>query len=135
MKYFNVKINGNLYEVEVEEVAALQGIQSNANARIAPADARVAVAAPIPAAKPVAASVAEAPSGAGRSIECPMPGKILDIKVAVGDVVAENQPVVTLEAMKMENEIVTPYAGKVAQIKVTKGQNINSGELIMTITE
>ena len=64
-----------------------------------------------------------------------MPGNILDIKVNVGDKVSANQVVVILEAMKMENEIVTPVAGTVASINVTKGQTVASGDVLVTIAE
>ena len=64
-----------------------------------------------------------------------MPGNILDIKVNVGDRVETNQVVIVLEAMKMENDIVTPYAGTVASINVTKGQAVNSGDVLITVAE
>ena len=79
------------------------------------------VAAPTPAAAPTA-TPAPAPTGSEGSakVTSPMPGNILDIKVNVGDRVEANQCVVVLEAMKMENEIVTPSAGTVASVNVTK---------------
>lgn len=64
-----------------------------------------------------------------------MPGNILDIKVNVGDRVEANQCVVVLEAMKMENEIVTPSAGTVASVNVTKGQTVASGDVLITVAE
>lgn len=64
-----------------------------------------------------------------------MPGNILDIKVNVGDKVEANQCVVVLEAMKMENEIVTPSAGTVASVNVTNGQTVASGDVLITVAE
>ena len=64
-----------------------------------------------------------------------MPGNILDIKVNVGDSVSANQVVVVLEAMKMENDIVTPVAGTVTAINVTKGQAVNSGDVLITVAK
>ncbi len=117
MKKFHITVNGNAYEVDVEEIGAA-----------APA-APVAPAAP--AAAPVA-PVAAAPAG-GVAITCPMPGTIVDIKVANGDAVAEGQILVVFEAMKMENEIVAPCAGTVAGISVTKGESVDSGKVLLSL--
>ena len=108
MKKFNITVNGNAYEVEVEEIGA---------------------AAP---AAPAAAPVAAAPAGA-TVITCPMPGTIIDIKVAAGQAVAEGQVLVIFEAMKMENEIVAPCAGTVAAINVNKGDSVDSGSVLMSL--
>jgi biotin carboxyl carrier protein len=62
-----------------------------------------------------------------------MPGTVLDIKVNVGDSVSANQVVIILEAMKMENEIVTPNGGKVSSINVAKGDTVNSGDVMITV--
>lgn len=64
----------------------------------------------------------------------PMPGTILKVLVNVGDVVQENQPLLILEAMKMENEIVASTAGTVTGIHVTAGQVVNPGEGLITIS-
>ena len=109
MKKFQITVNGTAYEVEVEEIGA------------AAAPALVA-----------AAPVAAAPAG-GTVITCPMPGTIIDIKVAAGDAVAEGQILVVFEAMKMENEIVAPCAGTVASINVNKGDSVDSGSVLMSL--
>ena len=62
-----------------------------------------------------------------------MPGTILDIKVKVGDTVANGAVLVILEAMKMENEIMAPVAGTVQSISVTKGASVNSGDVLVVI--
>ena len=107
IKKFNVKVNGNSYEVEVEEIK--DGVQP-----VAPAVQRPA-AAPAPAA-PVAAAPKAAPAvavaGAG-TVSAPMPGTVLDIMVKEGDVVKSGQVCVILEAMKMENELPAPCDGTV----------------------
>lgn len=112
MKKFHITVNGNAYEVEVEEIGAS-----------APASA--------PAAAP-AAPVAAAPAG-GTVITCPMPGTIIDLKVSVGQAVAEGQVLVIFEAMKMENEIVAPCAGTVASINCAKGDSVNSGSVLLSL--
>lgn len=62
-----------------------------------------------------------------------MPGTILSINVNVGDAVSEGQAIVILEAMKMENEIVAPKAGKITSINTTQGASVNSGDLLATM--
>ncbi len=62
-----------------------------------------------------------------------MPGTILDVKVRVGDTVKYAQPVVILEAMKMENEIVATADGTVQEIRVTKGAAVNAGDVLVVI--
>jgi biotin carboxyl carrier protein len=62
-----------------------------------------------------------------------MPGTILDIKVNVGDKVNKGTLVIILEAMKMENEILSPEDATVASVNVTKGQQVNSGDVMLTL--
>lgn len=118
MKNLKITVNGTTYDVQVEETGA-----SSAPVASAPAPA----AAPAPA-------VAPAPSaGAGTKVESPMPGTVLDIKVANGATVKEGEPVVILEAMKMENEINAPCSGTVTSICVNKGDSVDSGTVLVTI--
>jgi biotin carboxyl carrier protein len=62
-----------------------------------------------------------------------MPGRVVNLLVEVGDAVAANQGVVVVEAMKMENEIKSPKAGKVTSIKVTPGQTVEKGDMLVVI--
>lgn len=130
MKNYRITVNGTTYDVQVEELTNAPQITPAAPVASAPV---VAASASAPA--PVAAAPAPSDSAAGVKVNAPMPGNILDIKVNVGDKVAANQVVVVLEAMKMENEIVTPSAGTVASVNVTKGQAVNSGDVLITVAE
>ena len=129
LRKFRIKINEKEYMVEMEEFGAPA-------VAAAPTQAAPVQAAPAPVAAPVAAPAAPAPvvgSGEGDPITAPMPGKILDIKVNVGDVVAENQVLAVLEAMKLENEIVAPRAGTITAVIATKGAPIDVGQTIVII--
>ena len=120
LRKFNISIDGKEYYVEMEEVGAV-------------APVAVPVAAPVEAA-PVVTKAPEAAAPAGGDAQlAPMPGKILDIKVNVGDAVSENQVVIILEAMKLENEIVAVKAGTVKAIHVQAGATVNAGEALITI--
>ena len=126
LRKFKIKVDGQEYQVEMEEIGAVA-----APAPVAPVAAPAAPAAPAVEAAP-AAPVAATPAGAD-AMPSPMPGNILRILVNVGDTVAENQPLMILEAMKMENEIVAAKAGVVAGIHVKEGQVVNPGDALITI--
>lgn len=139
MKY-TATLNGKKYEVElerIEEYAPVPRMNEAASApaaaapvAAAPAPAPVAAAAPAPA--PVAAA-APAPAAGATTIESPMPGKILEIKAAVGQAVKYGQVVLTMEAMKMETEIVASADGTVAQILVKAGDAVETGTALVTL--
>lgn len=126
MKRFNVVVNGKAYDVAVEELGA-------GAAPVAAAPAVPAAPAPVAAPSTPAPAAAPAAVGEGAKVEAPMPGTILEVKVAVGDTVKAGQPVVVLEAMKMENDIVAPVDGRVTSIVVKKGDAVNSGDVMATI--
>jgi len=131
---YNVTINDKVYEVEVEKGKANLIRTTAVQAAPAPAAAPVAAApavAPAPAAP--AAPAASVQSGT-TPVNSPMPGTILDVKVAVGQAVKEGDLVVILEAMKMENEIYAPCAGTVAQVLTSKGASVDTGAPLVTIS-
>ncbi len=122
MKNYTITVNGNVYDVTVEE-----GASSGA---------------PVQAAAPKAAPKAQAPkaeapkvSGTAGSVKvnAPMPGKIVAVKANPGDKVSRGQVILVLEAMKMENDIVAPQDGTVASVNVTVGSSVESGETIATL--
>ncbi|WP_105616088.1 biotin/lipoyl-containing protein [Vallitalea okinawensis] len=130
MRKFQVRVNGNTYEVEVEELQGGQSVTPAAPApSVAPVAPKAAPAQPTAAPKPAPTSV---PSGA-TTITAPMPGTILDIKVSQGQQVSEGDVVAVLEAMKMENEIVAPASGTISSINVSKGASVESGDVILSI--
>ena len=119
MKYYNITVNGVAYSVSVEETAA-----GAAPVAAAP------VAAPV---APKAAPKAAAGAAGAVTVKAPMPGNILDVKVAAGASVKAGDVLVILEAMKMENEIVAPQDGTVASINVNKGDTVNSGDVLVSM--
>ena len=121
MRKFIVNVNGNSYEVEVEEVGGA-----------APATVAAPVQAAAPAAAPKAAPKAQAPAG-GTPVKAPMPGNVLDIKVSNGQAVKEGDVVVILEAMKMENEIYAPCDGTVTVV-ASKGATVNTGDVLISLS-
>ncbi len=129
MKNYTITVNGNVYEVTVEEGSAAG----------APAAASKAVSAPAPSA-PKAAPAPSAPvkaasagSEGGLKVAAPMPGKILGLKVNPGQAVKRGDVLVLLEAMKMENEIVAPSDGTVASVNVAIGDSVEAGATLATL--
>ncbi len=114
MRRFRVNVNGNEYDITLEEV-----------------DASAAKVAPAPKATP-APSAAAAPAG-GEVIKSPMPGTILKVNVNNGDAVKKGQVLMILEAMKMENEIMCPCDGKITSVTVNQGASVESGAILCTI--
>ena len=142
MKEYKYKINGNEYNVAVEELDGNKAsVTVNGKTYQVELDrpAKPAVTKPVarpaaaPAATPVAAAPAPRPAAGGAGIKAPLPGVILDIKVKVGDTVTKGQTVAILEAMKMENNINADRDGKVVAINVEKGQSIAEGTDIITL--
>ena len=115
MKNYTITVNGIAYDVTVEE---------NGSAASAPA---------APAPKAAAAPAPKAAAG-GTPISAPMRGTIIDIKVKVGDKVTNGTPVAVLEAMKMENDIVSDRDGVVASIVVNKGDAVETGATVVTLS-
>ena len=132
MKY-KVTLNNRVYEVEVEQGEAMLVDEYEL--------AAPAVAAPAaPAAAPVAAAPTAAPAAApaaglaaGEVIKSPMPGNVLKINVTQGQAVKEGDVLLILEAMKMENEVVSTKAGTVAQIVTSKGAVVETGSPLVVI--
>lgn len=121
MKNYTITVNGNVYDVTVEE-----GTGSTAGAAKA--------AAPKTAA-PKAAPKAAAPAGAQGAVKvnAPMPGKILKVNVNAGAAVKKGDVLLVLEAMKMENEICAPQDGTVATVECAAGDSVESGKVLVSM--
>ena len=126
MKKYRVNVNGTVYEVtlEVMDGAAPASVPTAA----APAPASAAPA-PAPAPAPPPAAV---PPG-GEKVTAPMPGTILSVNVQNGASVKKGDVLMILEAMKMENEIMSPCDGTVLSVNTSKGSAVESGTLLCVI--
>ncbi len=134
IKQYKITVNGKLYDVSVEEVGEiLGGVQAsktistfvntdNANTN-----------------NNNEKQISNKPQDSipidenAISIKAPMPGTILSFNVSVGDKVSEGQVLAILEAMKMENELVSPASGKVKSIHVEKGSSVVENQIILQI--
>lgn len=123
MKRYQISVNGQSYDVTVEELEGGAAMPAPAP-KPAPA-----VAAPTPAAEP---AKPQAPAG-GTTVPSPMPGVIVDVRTQEGQKVEAGDVLVVLEAMKMENDIVAPVAGTVSSVLVKKGDTVESNQTIVTI--
>lgn len=111
MKIYRVKVNGKVYEVELEEVIKKEESITLTNTN----DLHIK-------------------ESAGVKIQSFMQGTIVDVKVKVGQEVIEGQTLAILEAMKMENEIVTPVSGIVSKIYIQKQDRVENQEVLMIIS-
>ena len=116
MKNYTITVNGNVYDVTVEE-----GTGSTAGAA--------------KAATPKAAAPKAAPAGAQGAVKvnAPMPGKILKVNVNAGTAVKKGDVLLVLEAMKMENEICAPLDGTVATVECAAGDSVESGKVLVSM--
>lgn len=126
MKEYTYTINGHTYTVAVE------GIENNvATVTVNGETYSVALPAPqqAPAPRPVVkpATPAAAPTAKKYGVKAPLPGVILNVTVKVGDEVKRGGTVAVLDAMKMENNITSDRAGRVAQVCVTPGESVMEG--------
>ena len=121
MKNYKITVNGNVYDVTVEETGSV------ASAPVAMANAMA------PKAAPAAPKAVAAGNDGAVKINAPMPGKILSVKASVGASVKKGDVILVLEAMKMENEVVAPSDGTIASINVNEGSMVETGELLASL--
>jgi glutaconyl-CoA/methylmalonyl-CoA decarboxylase subunit gamma len=120
MRKFVIKVNGNEYEVEVDEIKT--EVSKPATTSI-----------PVAAQAPKSISTPSTTAVGGAAIKAPMPGTILKVNVKAGDPVKKGQTLLVLEAMKMENEIVAPSDGTIEAVLVEKGNQVGAGAVLVSI--
>ena len=121
MKNYTITVNGNVYDVTVEE--------NGSTGAAAPTPRKMAAA---PKAAPAAAPKAAGTAGSIK-VEAPVAGKVFKIEANVGASVKRGDTILILEAMKMENPIVAPEDGTVASIDVAVGDAVESGAVLATL--
>jgi glutaconyl-CoA decarboxylase len=128
MKY-DVTLNGKVYEVLVERgdaiLVSVNDVQTSAPV--------IAAAAAAPVAAVSAPAVAVSGALKGEPVNSPLPGVVIRVLVKTGERVKGGQPLIVLEAMKMENEITAPRDGVVAQIAVDKGSKVETGSALLSL--
>ena len=117
MKKYVITVNGNKYEVEVEEAGSVASKTAPVAKEVAPTT-------------PKAASKA---SSGGQKVTAPMPGNILKVAVNAGDIVKKGQLLLQFEAMKMENDLTSPVDGTIAEVKAVAGNTMAAGDLLIVI--
>ena len=128
MKNYTITVNGNAYDVTVEETGASSAPVAAAPKAAAPAPK----AAPAPAAAPAAKAAVAAGAGE-KSIDAPMPGKIVKLVASEGQAVKAGDVLLILEAMKMQNEILADCGGTVKAINAQVGANVQAGDTLVII--
>lgn len=129
MKNFKVTVNGNTYNVLVEEINNnnVSEINNNITSQVKTAPAPTQ-------SKPTPSEVKSNLTNSNESsITAPMPGTIINIGCKVGDKVNKGDVLIILEAMKMENEIVAPNDGIISKIEFSQGASVNAGDILITM--
>ena len=139
MRTFKITVNGVAYNVTVEENTGVSApvvtpVQPPVVTPVQPPVVTpTPVQNPVTTTAPVTTPAPAAAPGAGDPVNAPMPGTIVKICVKNGDTVKNGDVLCIIEAMKMENEIVSPKDGTVSSVTVSQGANVNSGDVLLTI--
>ena len=151
MKKYSLKINGNPYEVKIEDInesstmarvtvngvkydVEIEGGKASVVKKPAVAAAPEATGLSVTPKTPIATKpAAPAAAASGLKVACPLPGTILSINVKEGDTVAAGQTLLVLEAMKMENNIDAERGGVVKQVLVQAGATVMEGDVLLVI--
>lgn len=129
MKKYKITVNGQTYEVEVEEIGGTEATPAHVEPAPAPVMEQPK---PQPQPKPQAAKPKQSGTAGKNKVTAPMPGTILSIKKKVGDKMQKGDVLMILEAMKMENEIIAPEDGVITSIDITEGASVNTGDILLT---
>ena len=135
MKSYTITVNGNVYDVTVEErVGGVAPVVAPVAAPVAPvAPVAAPVAAPAPAAAPAAPAPVAAGSAGSIEVKAGAAGKVFKLEASVGQSVKKGDAVLIIEAMKMEIPVVAPEDGTVASINVAVGDPIDAGTVLATL--
>ena len=131
---FKITIEGESYEVEVEEIAEGRRGAPTVTAK-APAVTREAVTPAAPTATPPAAKAPTPKVAGGEVVTAPMPGTIVSIRVSGGDTVKAGDVLLILDSMKIQNEIRAPREGKIKEVLVSEGKYVRRREPLVSIEE
>ena len=150
MKKYSLKINGNQYEVKIDDIneastlahVTVNGtkydVEIEGGKAVAPKKPQI-VSAPeatglsVTPKTPIATKPAAVPAATGAKVTCPLPGTVIAINVKEGDTVAAGQTLLVLEAMKMENNIDAERGGVVKQVLVSAGATVMEGDVLIVI--
>ena len=151
MKKYSLKINGNPYEVKIEDInesstmarvtvngtkydVEIEGGKASAVKKPAVVAAPEATGLSVTPKTPIATKpAAPAAAASGLKVTCPLPGTIISLNVKEGDTVAAGQTLLVLEAMKMENNIDAERGGVVKQVLVQQGATVMEGDVLLVI--
>jgi len=135
LRKFNVLVDGEYFEVEVEDTWGAPTFSSVRQAAPRPAPVSPPIPAPAKAATPAAKKPAPAPVDAsgGTPLIAPMPGMIVGIEKNEGDTVNEGEAVLILEAMKMENALGAPISGTITKINLGVGDHVAKNDILCVI--
>ena len=150
MKKYSLKINGNQYEVKIDDIneastlahvtvngtkydVEIEGGKATGAKKPAVAPAPATTGLSVTPKTPIASKPAVAPAATGAKVTCPLPGTVIAINVKEGDTVAAGQTLLVLEAMKMENNIDAERGGVVKQILVAAGATVMEGDVLIVI--
>lgn len=150
MKKYSLKINGNQYEVKIDDIneastlahvtvngtkydVEIEGGKATGTKKPAVAPAPQATGLSVTPKTPIASKPAVTPAATGAKVTCPLPGTVISINVKEGDTVAAGQTLLVLEAMKMENNIDAERGGVVKQILVAAGATVMEGDVLIVI--
>lgn len=136
MRKFKIKVDGKVYEVEVEELGenkASEGAVSAFQPVVTKVKEEPAKSKPAKVSDSPTSSKAPTAAVAGEEVLAPMPGKILQLKVSEGDSIKDGDTLLILEAMKMENEIIANTSGNVKKINVAVNDMVDTSDILMVI--
>ncbi len=135
MRRFKISVDGIAYNVTVEELEK-DGTESVNESKVK-TFAKEKSTARISSSTPIArAAVSAKPTETGLGVvQSPLSGTVIEVKVKAGETVKSGTPLLTIEAMKMESEVVAPIDGRIQSIEATAGQSVQEGQVLLSLTK